>query len=147
MITQALRNDDITVYGDGTQTRSFCYVDDLVDGLSRIANRERPVTQPINLGNPVELTVAELAERVLALTESNSRVVRKPLPVDDPKRRKPDVSLAEKLLDWIPRVPLVKGLTRTIEWLSRDPAVMDKGIEVKRDIRVRSRRTAATSAA
>jgi UDP-glucuronate decarboxylase len=141
MITQALRNEDITVYGDGTQTRSFCYIDDLVDGLLRLANHQKPISRPVNLGNPVELTVADLAEKVLALTEASSRVVRRPLPVDDPKRRKPNISVAEKLLDWSPKVPLAKGLVRTIEWLSRDPAVIGTTVEVKRDIRVRSRPT------
>jgi len=140
MITQALRNDDITVYGDGLQTRSFCYVDDLVDGLLRLANHQKPIPRPINLGNPSELTVADLAKKVLALTASNSRVVRKLLPIDDPKRRKPDISAAEKLLNWVPKVPLAEGLTRTIEWLSNDPAAMR--IEIKRDNHLR-RRSAA----
>jgi UDP-glucuronate decarboxylase len=146
MITQALRNDDITVYGDGSQTRSFCYVDDLVDGLLRLASHEKPLSRPINLGNPTELSVGDLAERVLALTGSSSRVVRKSLPVDDPKRRRPDISAAARLLDWVPKVPLAKGLMRTIDWLSKDPAVGVKTVEVKREIRALRRSAAEASA-
>ena len=147
MITQALRGDDITVYGDGSQTRSFCYVEDLVDGLMRLAAHAKPLGGPVNLGNPAELTVVDLAQEVLALTGSSSRVVRKPLPIDDPKRRKPDISRAQQLLDWAPKVSLVKGLTKTIGWLSRDPYVMAAPIDVKRGMRVRSRSSTAISAA
>jgi UDP-glucuronate decarboxylase len=133
MITQALRNSDITVYGDGSQTRSFCYVDDLVDGLLRMASHKRPINKPINLGNPIELTIRELADHVLAMTGSRSRMVERPLPVDDPKRRKPDIGLAKKLLDWTPRVPLARGLGSTIRWFRKDPHVMNGHLSSKRD--------------
>ncbi len=131
MITQALRNEDITVYGDGTQTRSFCYVDDLVDGLLRLMDRPERVAQPINLGNPAEMMVADLAEKILGLTGSRSRIVRRPLPVDDPKRRNPDIAAAEDLLGWVPRVALTSGLARTIDWLANDPAVMGNQVSTK----------------
>jgi UDP-glucuronate decarboxylase len=133
MITQALRNSDITVYGDGSQTRSFCYVDDMVDGLLRMASHERPINKPINLGNPIELTVRELADHVLAMTASRSRMVERPLPVDDPKRRKPDIGLAKKLLGWTPRVPLARGLGSTIRWFRKDPHVMNGHLSSERD--------------
>ena len=133
MITQALHNTDITIYGDGSQTRSFCYVDDLVDGLLRLANHERPISKPINLGNPNEMTVRELADHVLALTGSRSRTVEKPLPVDDPKRRKPDIATAKKVLGWTPRVPLARGLNNTIRWFSNDPHVVGSQLNGKRD--------------
>jgi UDP-glucuronate decarboxylase len=125
MITQALRGEDLTIYGDGTQTRSFCYVDDLVDGLLRLCDRDEPVGQPLNLGNPTEITVSELAEKVLTATDSRSRVVQRPLPADDPKRRKPDISLASRLLGWSPKVPLAKGLMRTIDWFAQDRVLME----------------------
>ena len=134
MITQALRNSDITVYGDGSQTRSFCYVDDLVDGLLRMASHERPINKPINLGNPTELTVRELADHVLAMTGSCSRMVERPLPVDDPKRRKPDISLAKQLLGWAPRVPLARGLGSTIRWFRKDPHVLNGHLSSERDM-------------
>jgi UDP-glucuronate decarboxylase len=133
MITQALRNNDITVYGDGSQTRSFCYVDDLVEGMLRLANHERPISKPINLGNPTELTIRELADHVLAMTGSRSRMVERPLPVDDPKRRKPDINLAKKRLGWSPRVPLARGLSSTIHWFTKDPHVMGSHISSERD--------------
>jgi UDP-glucuronate decarboxylase len=120
LISQALRQADLTIFGDGSQTRSFCYVDDLVDGLVRLARHERPVASPINLGNPNELTVCELARIVQEMTGSSSRIVERPLPVDDPKRRRPDISAAQQLLGWTPRVPLAKGLARTIEWLASE---------------------------
>jgi UDP-glucuronate decarboxylase len=138
MITQALRGEDITIYGDGTQTRSFCYIDDLVDGLVRLANHQKPLLRPINLGNPAELMVAQLAHKVLELTGSRSRVVECPLPVDDPKRRKPDIAAAKRLLGWTPRVLLSNGLARTIDWLAKDPAVIGGGLERKRSIAGRS---------
>ena len=122
MITQALGAEDITIYGDGSQTRSFCYVDDLVDGLMRLAVYDGPTRSPLNLGNPVEITIAELAGKVLALTGSRSRVVEKPLPVDDPRRRRPDITLAQEVLGWSPRVPLKAGLTQTISWFATRPA-------------------------
>lgn len=120
LITQALRNSDLTIYGDGSQTRSFCYVDDLVDGLLRLASYERPLPRPVNLGNPTELTVSELARKVQALTGCRSRIVAKPLPVDDPKRRRPSIAAAQELLGWTPRVPLASGLAKTIEWFAAD---------------------------
>ncbi|MBM4088882.1 MAG: SDR family oxidoreductase [Planctomycetes bacterium] len=114
-IRQALAGQDITVFGDGEQTRSFCYRDDLVEGLIRLMN-QTDVAGPVNLGNPDEFTVAELARLVIQLTDSRSSVVHGPLPADDPVRRRPDISLARRSLDWQPRVNLREGLTRTIEW-------------------------------
>jgi hypothetical protein len=109
-IIQALRNEDITVYGEGNQTRSFCYVDDLVDGLIRLMGTPDDVTGPVNLGNPNEFTIRQLAESVIALTGSSSKIVYRPLPEDDPKQRCPDINLAKKLLAWEPRVQLQDGL-------------------------------------
>ncbi len=114
-IVQALRGDGLTVYGDGTQTRSFCFYSDLVDGLVRLMNTEG-VAGPVNLGNPGEFTVLELAEKVLRLTGSRSPVEHRPLPSDDPVRRCPDITLAKSKLGWEPRVPLEEGLTRTIPY-------------------------------
>ncbi|WP_347400917.1 UDP-glucuronic acid decarboxylase family protein [Roseicella aquatilis] len=119
-VTQALAGDPITIYGDGSQTRSFCYVDDLVDGLVRLQAVEATPRGPVNLGNPEELTVAELAERVLALTGSASALLRRPLPVDDPRRRRPDVGYARQLLGWSPRVGLETGLRNTIAWFRQE---------------------------
>lgn len=113
-VTQALAGDDITIYGSGEQTRSFCYVDDLVDGLMRLMLHEKPYRGAINLGNPAELTVKALADEVVRLTGTRSAVSFKPLPVDDPRRRRPDITLATQVLDWTPQVPLSKGLERTI---------------------------------
>ena len=113
-IAQALRGEDLTVYGDGTQTRSFCYISDLVDGILRLMRSD--TNDPVNLGNPGETTVAGIAERILALTGSGSRIVRQPLPEDDPKVRRPDISRARAVLNWEPRVSLTDGLTRTIAW-------------------------------
>ena len=118
-IVQALRGQDLTIYGDGKQTRSFCYVDDLIDGLMRLMATGDEVTGPVNLGNPHEVTVTELAQTVLDLTGSRSRVVHKPLPIDDPRRRRPDISLAKKLLDWAPGVSLEVGLRRTIDYFDQ----------------------------
>ena len=118
-IMQALRNEDITVYGDGNQTRSFCYVDDLVDGLIRLMGTPDDVTGPVNLGNPVEFTIRELAQSVIGLTGSSSKIVYRPLPEDDPKQRCPDISLAKKLLAWEPRVQLQDGLMKTIEYFDQ----------------------------
>src|SRR5499425_2836749 len=115
-VMQALRNEDITVYGEGQQTRSFCYVDDLVDGLIRLMDTPDEVTGPINLGNPVEFTIRQLAELVIELTGSSSKIVARPLPQDDPKQRCPDISKARELLDWKPTVPLQEGLLATIEY-------------------------------
>ena len=113
-IVQALKNEDITIYGDGSQTRSFCYVDDLVEGMIRLMNSE--VTGPVNIGNPEEFTIKELAEVVVELIGAKSRIVYKPLPSDDPTRRKPLIELARTELDWEPKVKLVDGLEKTIEY-------------------------------
>jgi UDP-glucuronate decarboxylase len=118
-IVQALRNHDITVYGDGNQTRSFCYVDDLVDGLIRLMETSPDITGPINLGNPAEFTIRELAEKAIDLTGSSSKIVHHPLPPDDPKQRQPDISMAQQLLGWEPRVQLEEGLLRAIEYFDR----------------------------
>lgn len=118
-ILQALQNREITIYGDGSQTRSFCYRDDLIDGMIRMMETADEVTGPVNLGNPGEFTILQLAENVIELTGSKSRIVRMPLPADDPRQRKPDISLARRLLDWEPVTPLREGLTRTIEYFDR----------------------------
>jgi UDP-glucuronate decarboxylase len=118
VICQALAGDDITVYGDGSQTRSFCYVSDLVDGFLRLMAYEGGRPGAVNLGNPVELTVGDLADRVLAMTGSTSRIVRRPLPIDDPRRRRPDISRARQLLGWNPTTPLEVGLRTTIGWFA-----------------------------
>ncbi|WP_114943949.1 UDP-glucuronic acid decarboxylase family protein [Microvirga calopogonii] len=122
VICQALAGEEITVYGDGSQTRSFCYVSDLVEGFLRLMAYDGPFPGAVNLGNPVELTVGDLAEKVLAMTGSSSRVVKRPLPVDDPRRRRPDITLAKKLLGWSPRTSLDAGLKSTIAWFSEDHA-------------------------
>jgi UDP-glucuronate decarboxylase len=119
VLCQALAGDDITVYGDGSQTRSFCYVSDMVDGLIRLMDSEVR-DGPVNLGNPHELMVNDLVERVLRLTGSSSAVVRRPLPVDDPRRRKPDIGRAKALLGWEPKVPLEQGLERTAAWFAQE---------------------------
>jgi dTDP-glucose 4,6-dehydratase len=113
-IVQALKGEPLTVYGDGSQTRSFCYVDDLVDGIVRLF--ERGTAEPVNIGNPNEFTVQQLADRVLALTGSASRIVREPLPVDDPKVRQPDITRARSLLGWEARTDLEAGLVKTIDY-------------------------------
>ena len=113
-IVQALRGEDITLYGDGSQTRAFCYVDDLIEGFIRMMATGPDVTGPINIGNPHEIPVRELAERVIGLTGSHSRIVHKPLPMDDPTQRCPDIALASKVLGWAPSVDLETGLGRTV---------------------------------
>jgi UDP-glucuronate decarboxylase len=118
-IIQALRNEDITIYGTGNQTRSFCYVSDLVDGLMRLMQTPDEVTGPVNLGNPVEFTIGQLAETVISLTGSSSKIAYRPLPEDDPRQRCPDISLAQSLLGWAPRVQLRDGLMKTIEYFER----------------------------
>lgn len=115
-IVQALTNRDITIYGDGTQTRSFCYVDDMIEGLIKLMNSPDNFTGPVNLGNPREITILELAEKIIELTNSSSKIIFEPLPPDDPVRRRPDISLAEKKLNWSPRTSLEDGLKRTIEY-------------------------------
>jgi UDP-glucuronate decarboxylase len=113
-IVQALQGRDITIYGDGSQTRSFCYVDDLIDGLIRLMNSPREVTGPINLGNPGEFSIQELAEKVVALTGSASKIVYEPLPQDDPTQRQPDITQARERLGWEPTIPLDEGLPKTV---------------------------------
>jgi UDP-glucuronate decarboxylase len=115
-IVQALRGKDITVYGDGLQTRSFCYVDDLIEGILRLMNSTDEIIGPINLGNPSEFTIRELAETVIEMTGARSKIVNKPLPQDDPRHRRPDISRANQLLDWKPAVQLLHGLKQTIEY-------------------------------
>ncbi|MBW2298550.1 MAG: SDR family oxidoreductase [Deltaproteobacteria bacterium] len=117
-IMQALKNQPITIYGEGLQTRSFCFVDDLVDGFVRLMDTEDAVTGPINLGNPREFTIKQLAETILELTGSSSRLVYKPLPEDDPQQRRPDISLAKKILAWEPSVQLKDGLRKTIQYFA-----------------------------
>jgi UDP-glucuronate decarboxylase len=139
-IVQALLGRDITVYGDGSQTRSFCYVDDLVDGLVRLMNTPAEVTGPVNLGNPGEFTILELAQQVIELTNSRSRIVHRPLPQDDPKQRRPDISRANEALDWSPRVPLRYGLVQTIAYFERliaDPSVREALGDGSRSARTR----------
>jgi UDP-glucuronate decarboxylase len=115
-IVQALRGDAITIYGEGQQTRSFCYVDDLIDGLVKLMNSPDDVTGPVNLGNPREFSIRELADQVISLTKSRSTLEFKPLPSDDPVQRQPDISVARKLLHWSPSVPLEAGLQKTIRY-------------------------------
>lgn len=118
-IVQALKGEDITVYGDGRQTRSFCYVDDLVDAMIRMMNSKKGFTGPVNLGNPGEFTMLELAEKVIKLTESDSKIVYMPLPSDDPTQRRPVIDLAKKELHWEPNVCLDEGLEKTIEYFKK----------------------------
>jgi UDP-glucuronate decarboxylase len=115
-IVQALRGEDITVFGDGSQTRSFCYVDDMIDGLIRMMGTPKGFLGPVNLGNPAEFTILELAEILIRMTGSRAKIVFKPLPQDDPTQRKPDITLAQKKLGWQPHVPLKEGLAKTIEY-------------------------------
>jgi UDP-glucuronate decarboxylase len=115
-IVQALKGADITIYGDGMQTRSFCYVDDLVEGLVKLMDSPDGITGPMNLGNPVEVSIAEMADIIIRLTGSKSGIVMKPLPEDDPRQRQPDISLAKAKLNWQPTVPLEEGLNRTIAY-------------------------------
>jgi UDP-glucuronate decarboxylase len=115
-IVQALQNEDITIYGDGLQTRSFCYVDDLIDGLVRLMESAEHVTGPINLGNPAEYTMIQLAQLIVDLTGSRSAICFRPLPTDDPRQRQPDITKAKTVLDWAPRTPLREGLTKTIAY-------------------------------
>jgi UDP-glucuronate decarboxylase len=118
-IVQALRGEPITLYGNGSQTRAFCYADDLIDGWIRLMAAPDDVTGPINIGNPVETTVAELAHKIIDLTGSRSKIEHRPLPVDDPTQRCPDISRAKSLLGWQPKVPLEAGLKKTIEYFDR----------------------------
>jgi UDP-glucuronate decarboxylase len=120
VICQAIAGDDITVYGDGRQTRSFCYVSDLIDGFMRLMAYDGKLPGAVNLGNPNELTIDDLVQRVLAMTGSNSAVVNRPLPADDPRRRRPDITRATKLLGWVPRTTLEAGLQATIAWFAEE---------------------------
>jgi len=121
-IVQALRGEDITVFGDGSQSRSFCYVDDLIAGFLAVIDTPPAFTGPVNLGNPEEFTILELAQLVIAMTGSHSKIVREPLPVDDPRQRRPDITLARETFGWEPTVALREGLARTIEFLEREMA-------------------------
>jgi UDP-glucuronate decarboxylase len=127
LIVQALQGKDITIYGDGNQTRSFCFVDDLVDGLILMMDSSREVTGPINIGNPTEFTIRELAEMILRLTNSRSNIVYKMLPQDDPRQRRPDISKAINILNWTPTIALEEGLLKTIAYFSK---MLTKGIEM-----------------
>lgn len=115
-IVQALKDEPITVYGDGSQTRSFCYVDDMIDGFVRLMNTPDDFTGPVNLGNPGEFTIRELAEKVIAVIGSKSKIAYKPLPSDDPRQRQPDITLAKQSLGWEPRIRLDQGLPKTVEF-------------------------------
>jgi UDP-glucuronate decarboxylase len=113
---QALKNEPISIFGDGSQTRSFCYVDDLIGGLVALMETDDTIIGPMNLGNPTEFTMLELANKVIALTGSKSKMIYRPLPADDPRTRRPDVTLAQSAIAWAPRVDLQEGLKRTIEY-------------------------------
>lgn len=115
-IVQALQGDNITIYGDGQQSRSFCYVDDLIEGMLRLMSSPAAVIGPMNMGNPYEFTMLELAEKVIALTGSSSKLVFTPLPADDPRQRQPNIEMAKALLDWTPQVALDSGLASTIRY-------------------------------
>ena len=118
-MVQALRGEDITLYGDGEQTRSFCFVDDMIEGIIKLMNAPDDIPGPINLGNPYEITIRELAETIISLSGTKSKLVTKPLPKDDPLQRCPDITLAREKLDWTPSVPLEEGLKRTIDYFDR----------------------------
>ena len=124
-IMQALRGEPITLFGDGNQTRSFCYVDDLIEGLIRLMETPKEVTGPINLGNPVEFTILELAERVIELTGSSSKLVYHPLPQDDPRQRQPNITQAREVLDWAPSIQIADGLKQTINYFEK---LIQKGL-------------------
>lgn len=135
-IVQALNNQPITIYGDGLQTRSFCFVDDLVSGMIGLMNTPDKITGPINCGNPNEFTIRDLAEKVIAMTGSRSRIVHRPLPQDDPKQRRPDISQAQELLNWRPKVMLTEGLQRTIAYFeksfSKEKGLVQEGRSIAR---------------
>ncbi len=118
-IVQALNGDEITIYGDGKQTRSFCFVDDLIDGLIDFMNSDKEITGPMNLGNPEEFTISELAKRVIEMTKSSSQISWRPLPQDDPRQRKPDISLANEFIGWTPKTNLEDGLKETIKFFEK----------------------------
>jgi UDP-glucuronate decarboxylase len=115
-IVQALRHQDITIYGDGLQTRSFCYVDDLLNGMMALMASDDSVTGPVNIGNPGEFTIRELAEKVIFITGSTSSIIQQPLPQDDPRQRRPDISMAKSVLGWEPKIQLEQGLKKTIDY-------------------------------
>lgn len=121
-IVQAIEGKDITIYGDGLQTRSFCFVSDLVEGIVRLMNSDKSITGPINIGNPSEFTVKQLAEMIISMTKSESTIVYKPLPQDDPKKRKPDITLAMRELEWIPIIGIHEGLEKTIKYFEEYPS-------------------------
>jgi UDP-glucuronate decarboxylase len=121
-IMQALQGNDITIYGDGSQTRSFCYVDDLIDGMIRMMNGPEGFTGPVNIGNPGEFTMLELAQQVIALTQSKSQLIFMPLPQDDPKQRQPNIELAKSRLKWQPKINLDAGLIQTIDFFKKSLA-------------------------
>jgi UDP-glucuronate decarboxylase len=129
-VLQALNNEDITIYGDGAQTRSFCYVDDLIDGLMRLMASPSALTGPVNLGNPDEFTIQQLAEMVIKMTKSQSKLVRHPLPENDPRQRKPDIALARSALGWAPDIRLETGLQRTIAYFEAFVAAERRGRRV-----------------
>ena len=116
-IVQALKGEDLTIYGDGSQTRSFCYVDDLVDGLIKLMSSKE--TGPINLGNPNEFSILDLAKNIIQITNSKSNIITKDLPMDDPKLRRPDITLAKNKLNWEPKIELRQGLLKTIEYFDK----------------------------
>lgn len=118
-IVQALKNKDITVYGDGSQTRSFCYVDDLAEGIIKMMNSREDFVGPVTFGNPTEFTIINLAEKIIKLTNSKSRIIYKPLPEDDPKQRQLNIELANKELKWEPKIQLDEGLKKTISYFER----------------------------
>ena len=118
-IIQALKNENITIFGDGTQTRSFQYVDDLINGMIKMMNADDSFIGPVNIGNPNEFTILELAQKIIELTNSKSKIIFLPLPTDDPKQRKPNISLAKSTLDWEPKIQLQEGLTKTIEYFKK----------------------------
>jgi UDP-glucuronate decarboxylase len=125
-ILQALRNEPITIFGDGTQTRSFCFADDMIDGLVRLMNSSDDFTGPVNLGNPDEISILELAEKIIRMTGSKSKIAFKPLPADDPKQRQPLIDLAKEKLGWTPRVPLEEGLKKTIAYFEEFVRKIDR---------------------
>lgn len=141
-IMQALRGQDITIYGDGSQTRSFCYVDDLIDGLVRLMATPDTIIGPINLGNPIEFSILELAKTIVDLTGSRSHIIQRPLPQDDPRQRQPDIAKARNLLEWNPLVPLKQGLAKTIDYFERlireldTPELVEQTVGTRSSVRV-----------
>jgi UDP-glucuronate decarboxylase len=136
MVSQALAGEDVTIYGDGSQTRSFCYVSDQIDGLMRLMAYDGPQPGPVNIGNPIEKSILELAQTVMRITDSGSELVFKPLPADDPKRRRPDISKAQDLLGWKPKVGLEEGLRATIRWFEDERRRHRPQDDLRRDARV-----------